>query len=174
MRSSVTRKPRKGYQRRNPAERPNVIANTVRADEEPTRPLASSLQEATVPRFVREAAREMSPIAEIRGLLIADRERTADLISSLSGNISSMVEASRLTTSDDEHDPEGSTIAFERSQASTLLAAARDHLTDVDAALARIAAGSYGRCERCGQEVARDRLLARPTARTCIGCAAGG
>jgi RNA polymerase-binding transcription factor DksA len=116
----------------------------------------------------------MPPITEVQGLLIADRERTADLISSLSGNIASMVDASRLTASDDEHDPEGSTIAFERSQASTLLAAARDHLADVDAALARIAAGTYGSCERCGRPVARDRLLARPTARTCISCAAAG
>lgn len=115
----------------------------------------------------------MPPIDEIHGLLIADHKRTADLISSLSGNIASMVEASRLTAADDEHDPEGSTIAFERSQASTLLATARNHLADVDAALARLAAGNYGHCERCGQEVARDRLLARPTARTCIGCAAG-
>jgi RNA polymerase-binding transcription factor DksA len=116
----------------------------------------------------------MSPIAEIHGLLIADRKRTADLISSLSGSIASMVEASQLTASDDEHDPEGSTIAFERSQASTLLAAARNHLADVDAALARIAAGSYGYCEHCGRTVTRDRLLARPTARTCIGCATAG
>jgi DnaK suppressor protein len=116
----------------------------------------------------------MPPITEIHGLLIADRERTVDLISSLSGNIASMVEASQLTASDDEHDPEGSTIAFERSQASTLLTAARNHLADVDAALARIAAGNYGYCERCGQKVADDRLLARPTARTCIGCAVAG
>jgi DnaK suppressor protein len=104
----------------------------------------------------------MPPTTEIHGLLIADRARTADLISSLSGNIASMVEASQLTTADDEHDPEGSTIAFERSQASTLLASARNHLADVDAALARIAAGSHGYCERCGQAVADDRLLARP------------
>lgn len=116
----------------------------------------------------------MPPMTESHRLLIADRERTADLISSLSGNIASMVEASRFTTSDDEHDPEGSTIAFERSQAGTLLAAARNHLADVDAALARIAAGTYGYCELCGQPVAPDRLLARPTARTCIGCAAAG
>jgi RNA polymerase-binding transcription factor DksA len=112
----------------------------------------------------------MLPITEIRGLLITDRERTANLISSLSGSIASMVEASRLT----EHDPEGSTIAFERSQASTMLAAARNHLADVDATLARISAGTYGSCERCGQPVAPERLLARPTARTCIGCAAAG
>jgi RNA polymerase-binding transcription factor DksA len=116
----------------------------------------------------------MPPITEIHGLLIADHERTADLISSLSGNIASMADASRLTASDDEHNPEGSTIAFERSQASTLLGAAKNHLVDVDAALARIAAGTYGSCERCGQAVARGRLLARPTARTCISCAVAG
>lgn len=114
----------------------------------------------------------MDPATEPHGLLIADRERTAELIASLSGSIASMVEAARLTTSDDEHDPEGSTIAFERSQASTLLATATDHLADVDAALARITAGTYGVCERCGREIAPDRLLARPTARTCIACAA--
>ena len=114
----------------------------------------------------------MAPITEIHELLIADRERTADLISSLTGNIASMVEASQLTTADDEHDPEGSTIAFERSQASTLLATATEHLADVDAALTQIAAGTYGRCERCGRAIGRERLLARPTARTCIGCAA--
>ena len=119
-----------------------------------------------------EGGGRIPPSTEIHRLLLADRERTADLISSLSGNIASMVEASQLTASDDEHDPEGSTIAFERAQAGTLLAAARSHLADVDAALARIADGSYGYCERCGQLVARDRLLARPTARTCISCAA--
>jgi RNA polymerase-binding transcription factor DksA len=85
-----------------------------------------------------------------------------------------MVEASQLTASDDEHDPEGLTIAFERSEAGALLAAATTHLADVDAALARIAAGGYGHCERCGQAVVRDRLPARPTARTCIVCAAAG
>lgn len=116
----------------------------------------------------------MDPTTEVHGLLIADRERTSELIASLTGNIASMVEAAQLSASDDEHDPEGSTIAFERSQASTLLAAAAAHLDDVDAALARIAAGGYGRCERCGRAIARERLLARPTARTCIACAAAG
>ena len=129
---------------------------------------------SATPEIREEGGGRMSPITEIHGLLIADRERTSELISSLSGNIASMVEASQLTAADDEHDPEGATIAFERSQASTLLAAARNHLADVDAALARIAAGNYGYCERCGLAVARDRLLARPTARTCIGCAAPG
>jgi DnaK suppressor protein len=72
---------------------------------------------------------------------------------------------------DDEHDPEGATVAFERQHVAALLAQARDQLTRVDAALARLADGSYGRCEHCGQPIAPERLAARPTATTCIGCA---
>jgi DnaK suppressor protein len=72
---------------------------------------------------------------------------------------------------DDEHDPEGSTIAFERAQVGALLDAARAHLSDLDHAVAKLQAGTYGRCERCGRPVGADRLAARPAARTCIGCA---
>ncbi|WP_205857167.1 TraR/DksA family transcriptional regulator [Phytoactinopolyspora endophytica] len=111
-------------------------------------------------------------LAGLHGLLTADRERTSDLISSLTRNLTSIVEATRLTATDDEHDPEGSTIAFERSHTSSLLAAANHHLADVDMALERIADGTYGRCERCSEPVSRERLLARPAARTCIACAA--
>ncbi|MFF1822605.1 TraR/DksA family transcriptional regulator [Kribbella sp. NPDC058245] len=110
-------------------------------------------------------------LTEVRGLLAADRERTRELIGSLKQNVSTIVEASRLTATDDEHDPEGATIAFERSQTSSLLASAAAHLADVEAALERLDDGTYGRCERCGASISPERLLARPAARTCITCA---
>ena len=43
-------------------------------------------------------------------------------------------------------------------------------LGEIDAALARIAAGTYGRCESCGGPIGRDRLQALPTATRCIRC----
>lgn len=113
-------------------------------------------------------------LAELRTLLSSDRERTAGLIAALTRDFTSIVEVSKLAATDDEHDPEGSTIAFERSQTSAVLAAAHQHLADVDAALDRIAGGTYGFCERCGAMIARERLLARPAARTCITCASSG
>lgn len=113
-------------------------------------------------------------LAEIRELLAADRERTAEVVASLGRSFTTIVEATRDTATDDEHDPEGSTIAFERSQTTALLAAATEHLADVDAALARIESGGYGRCERCGAPIPRERLLARPAARTCVACASRG
>jgi RNA polymerase-binding transcription factor DksA len=78
------------------------------------------------------------------------------------------------TNGDDEHDPEGSTIAYERAQVAALLGEARAHLDDLDRALARLADGTYEVCERCGASIAPERLAARPATRSCIRCAAQG
>ena len=82
-----------------------------------------------------------------------------------------IVAAARDANADDEHDPEGATIAFERQQVAALLDAARRRLADVDAALERRRTGSYGVCEVCGRPIPAERLAARPSARTCVACA---
>ena len=102
-----------------------------------------------------------------------DRERTVEQINTLSRLVGEIIAATTGVATDDEHDPEGQTIAFERAQAAALLSQARDRLADIDAALARVAAGTYGVCERCGESIAPQRLQARPASRTCIRCAAG-
>jgi RNA polymerase-binding transcription factor DksA len=73
-----------------------------------------------------------------------------------------------------EHDPEGTTIAFERSQIGALVTQVRRHVAEVDAALARLHEGSYGVCEVCGGAIGSARLEALPAARACISCAAAG
>jgi DnaK suppressor protein len=45
-------------------------------------------------------------------------------------------------------------------------------IREIDAALDRMAAGIYGKCEKCGQGIGNDRLRALPTATLCINCAA--
>ncbi len=85
-----------------------------------------------------------------------------------------IVAASQDSNADDEHDPEGATIAFEREQVSALLAAARHRRTDLLQAVEQLRAGAYGRCQRCGEPIGAERLAARPTARTCIRCASAG
>lgn len=79
-----------------------------------------------------------------------------------------VVDAARGANVDDEHDPEGSTIAFERAQLEALAADARRRLDEVDAALARVAAGTYGTCAVGGEPIPDARLEARPTATTCV------
>jgi DnaK suppressor protein len=102
-----------------------------------------------------------------------DAERTAALaqIETLTRDFDEVVAASRASNADDEHDPEGATIAFERQQVVALLEQARRRLADVEAAMARRDAGDYGICENCGRPIAPERLAARPAARTCIDCA---
>lgn len=107
----------------------------------------------------------------LRESLIVDRERTLAGIAGMAGDFDAVVEASALDTPDDEHDPEGATIGFERAQLSAVLAHTRAHLADIDAALERLDAGAYGLCERCGQPIAAERLAAHPATRTCIACA---
>ena len=101
----------------------------------------------------------------------AERAETLARLAALREDFAGVVDASRDTNADDEHDPEGHTIAFERSQVDALARQAREHLREIDAALARLDAGDYGTCERCGRPISAGRLEARPTARTCIDCA---
>ena len=100
-----------------------------------------------------------------------DRIETQDRLGALREDFGGVVAATRDANTDDEHDPEGHTIAFERSQTMSLIRQVSLHLSEIDAALERLRDESYGRCEICGEPIALDRLEARPTARTCIPCA---
>jgi DnaK suppressor protein len=104
-------------------------------------------------------------------LLAEERGRTLARLARLTGDHAGIVAASRDSNADDEHDPEGATIAFERSQVSSLVRQARAHLGEVEAAEARVRDGTYGSCAGCGGAVEPARLEARPTARTCVTCA---
>ena len=75
-------------------------------------------------------------------------------------------------TADDEHDPEGSTLSGEWQRIEALRRSAASERAEVDAALERVAAGTYGVCVVCGRAIPAARLEARPFATTCVGCAA--
>lgn len=120
------------------------------------------------------AALSAAERAAVRELLESRRERTAEQIADLSRVFDDIVDAARSTATDDEHDPEGSTIAFERSQVATLLRGSREQLGELDHALDRLADGTFGRCESCGRAIPMERLTARPSTTTCVACAGGG
>lgn len=110
--------------------------------------------------------------AELRDLLAEQRESVTAQIETLTRDLEGIIEAANGIATDDEHDPEGATIAFERSHVSALLDQSRAHLDDLDLARERLDEGTYGICEQCGNPIAAERLAARPVARTCITCAA--
>lgn len=74
-------------------------------------------------------------------------------------------------TADDEHDPEGSTLSGEWQRIDALRRASRTERADLEAALDRMDAGTYGICARCGRQIPAARLEIRPGAATCVACA---
>lgn len=109
--------------------------------------------------------------ARTREVLEAERERTLAAVRALDRDREGIVESARLSAVDDEHDPEGATLGFERAHVEALLAAARGRFDDLDRALDRLAAGTYGVCTSCGRPIGAGRLAARPAAALCISCA---
>ncbi|MGW4463416.1 TraR/DksA family transcriptional regulator [Micromonospora sp. NPDC004704] len=109
--------------------------------------------------------------APIRVALLRLRQQAEAQVAALDGDLRGLFEASRSSNADDEHDPEGSTIAFERAQLTAVLDAARRQIAELDVALQRLDAGTYGVCEGCARPIPAERLAVRPSARTCVACA---
>lgn len=74
----------------------------------------------------------------------------------------------------DEEGGEGGTSNVDRELDLVLSAQARAAVEEIDRALLKIDAGTYGRCERCGNEIPRARLEALPHAALCVACKSGG
>jgi DnaK suppressor protein len=105
-----------------------------------------------------------------RDPLEEERQATIARIEALSAEFDDLVAGTADGNSDDEHDPEGSTIAFERARVSTLLGQARVYLGELDRARSRITNGTYGTCEVCGAAIAPERLEMLPATSTCVRC----
>lgn len=112
----------------------------------------------------------MTPEEKVAELRI-ERDRAIARAEQLERTFDDIVDAAADVATDDEHDPEGHTIAFERQQVSALLDEARRQVAQLEHAIERVAAGVYGTCEECGRPIGDERLAALPETRRCIDCA---
>lgn len=74
----------------------------------------------------------------------------------------------------DEEGGEGGTSNVDRELDLVLSAQARSAAAEIDRALAKIEAGTYGICEQCGNQIPDARLQALPYAALCVSCKSGG
>lgn len=130
-------------------------------------PWPTSREHARSPRLASDPVDDGS----VADVLAGDRAATAVRVAALVRQVEGLAEQQALTSHDDEHDPEGVTIAVERAQLQGLLAGARRDLELLDRAAGRLRDGTYGRCLRCGATISPERLEALPAAETCRGCA---
>ncbi len=68
----------------------------------------------------------------------------------------------------DDNFADSGQVAAEQGEARVLANSLQSQLKEVERALAKIDAGTYGACEVCGKEIAEPRLEAMPTTRFCI------
>lgn len=101
--------------------------------------------------------------ASLREQLTVERERVQGQLSQLGHD--------HARESFDENFADSGQVTAERGEVEALVGTLLETLDDIDAALARFDAGSYGRCEECGGQIAEARLEAMPAARLCISCA---
>jgi RNA polymerase-binding transcription factor DksA len=102
------------------------------------------------------------------------RARATRQVEALGQALRSIVDGAELTSTDDEHDPEGATIAYERAQTIALLRQARMDLDHLDLTADRLARDGEVRCLGCGRAIPLERLMALPTAQRCVLCASSG
>lgn len=112
-----------------------------------------------------------SDVSHARAALERRRAEVAARVDTLRRELDAVQRLRSENSDDDEHDPEGATTSQLWSQSVGILEAAQRELDDLDTAIRRLEAGTYGVCQRCGQAIAPARLEARPDATLCIDCA---
>ncbi len=114
-------------------------------------------------------------LAEQRAELVTERANYVEAAESL--RLEAEMLAEDMEPGDiqfDEESGEGDTLNVERERDLALSAQARAAVDEIDHALAKMDAGTYGVCERCGNPIPKARLKALPYAALCVACKSGG
>jgi DnaK suppressor protein len=132
--------------------------------------MAKSAESKTTSRTAaKRAPRSAGDTEKIRTALA---ERRTDLRSEYDHTLSEIAELQRdrLTDSAGDDQADTGTKTFEREQEISLANGILERITQVERALERLDEGSYGWCERCGNQIPVERLAAFPSATLCITC----
>ena len=121
--------------------------------------MARKLAKTTLDRFRKRLEDEKARLEE----QVEDYER--------------VLEEARLTESSSDRSPdpgnaEASSMKLEYAKELSIEQNTLDLLSKVDRALERVAAGSYGICESCGNSIPVERLDVLPYSTLCVDCAA--
>ena len=141
--------------------------STAKAAKAPTKSTAASKAK---PKEDRSAF-----LASQRQLLLDERAnyiRSAEVLKAQADSLALEHEPGDVQF--DEEGGEGGTSNVDRELDLVLSAQARAAASEIDRALAKIQAGTYGLCEQCGQPIPDARLQALPQAALCVACKSGG
>lgn len=160
------------------AARATTTAAKAKAKPAAKRPAArtpATKRAAKAPQEAKPYAKDTKFLDEQRVLLEAERTVYREQAADLKAEADSLAqEREPGDVQFDEESGEGGTVTVDRERDLALSAQALVAVEEIDDALARIAAGTYGACERCHQPIPKPRLRALPYARLCVACKSGG
>jgi RNA polymerase-binding transcription factor DksA len=97
-----------------------------------------------------------------------ERDTARQLLEAARRSTEALIATERAVASDDSADLPSGAATLDREQALTILLMAELHRLDVEDAIDRVAAGTFGRCDACGEAIAEERLEACPETRFCV------
>jgi DnaK suppressor protein len=107
-------------------------------------------------------------LKEVQTQLAGDVDRLTGELAEVEGDLAGMIENSGEGAGHDQADV--GSASFERDQEMVIVNNARDMLDQSQHALERIADGTFGKCENCGNAIGKNRLMAFPRATMCLRC----
>ncbi len=152
------------------AAKKTVTAQPV-AKKTPAKKTAAKKAAAAPDELVVLAAEDpwtKAELKEVRTQLTDDVERLTGELAEVEGDLAGMIENSGEGAGHDQADV--GSASFERDQEMVIVNNARDMLEQSQHALERIADGTYGQCENCGNAIGKNRLMAFPRATLCLSC----
>jgi RNA polymerase-binding protein DksA len=153
------------------AKAPQKSATPV-ATPAPAKKRASASKKAAAPASLAVLPGEKpwtkAEVDEVLADLHSDRSRALRTLSNQEAELAGLMRDAGDGAGHDQADM-GAT-SFERDQELTVLNNEREKLAQIDRALARIADGTYGTCESCGNPIGKGRAMAFPRATLCLTC----
>ena len=152
-----------------PAAKPAAVAKAAKAA-----PAKAPAKAATATK-AKPRGDQVAFLAAQRQLLLDERTnylRSADTLKAQADSLALEHEPGDVQF--DEEGGEGGTSNVDRELDLVLSAQARAAAAEIDRALGKIKAGTYGLCEQCGQPIPDARLQALPQASLCVACKSGG
>ncbi len=113
-------------------------------------------------------------LADQRSELLARRESyLADVARSTTTALELTEDGANQDMADEDGFGEGDTLNVERDRLLVVASEAKERVAEIDAALSRVDAGTYGTCEACGKPIPEARLEVVPEATLCVNCKTG-
>ena len=155
---------------------PKATKSTAAAEKAPAKKAAAATKDAPAKKAAAKKAAPLDKFQESqKKLLLEERETYTRQATSLRAEADQLAQdRDPGDVQFDEESGQGDSMNVERERDLALSAQALASVEEIDRALEKLDLGTYGVCEKCSENIPKERLKALPYAALCVTCKAGG